>query len=129
MFKNNQAQILVVDDDTEVLKTLGKILSKRGYQGFPFESPLKALEFLKVKKVDLIIADLKMPEIDGIQFLDRVKRIHSETPVILITGFATVDTAVLAMEKGAFDYISKPFELKKFYDVITHALRMMKGAS
>ena len=129
MVENNKTvyKIMIVDDDTEVLKTLIKMISKRGYQGFPFESASNALDFLKVKKMDLIIVDLKMPEIDGIQFLDRAKRIHFETPVILITGFSTVDTAVLAMEKGAFDYISKPFELKKIYGVILRALRIVEG--
>ena len=129
MFENKKIRILVTDDDAELLKTLVKILSRRGYQTFPFESPVKALEFLKGEKVDLILSDLKMPEVDGIQFLDRAKSIRPKTPFILITGFATVDTAVSAIKNGAFDYLRKPFEVKKIYEVVDRALQTGGGAS
>lgn len=129
MFENKKIRVMVTDDDAEVLKTLVKILSRRGYQTFPFGSPVNALEFLKKEKVDLILSDLKMPGIDGIQFLDRAKSICPKTPFILITGFATVDTAVSAIKYGAFDYLCKPFEVKKIYEVVDRALQTGGGAS
>ncbi|OGR86481.1 MAG: hypothetical protein A3A86_06790 [Elusimicrobia bacterium RIFCSPLOWO2_01_FULL_60_11] len=123
MFENKDIRIVVADDDAEVLKTLAKILKRRGYEVFPFDSPHKALDFLRQEKVDLILSDLKMPDMDGIQFLDKAKKIHPKTPFILITGYATVDTAVSAIKWGAFDYLRKPFEVKKIYEVIDKALR------
>ena len=129
MFEAKKIRVVIADDDADVLKTLVKILSRRGYQTFPFESPLKALEFIKKEDSDLILSDLKMPEIDGIQFLDRVKSIRPKIPFILITGYATVDTAVSAIKFGAFDYLRKPFEVKKIYEVVDRALQTGGGAS
>ena len=123
MFEREKTRVIVVDDDAEVLKTLRKILLRRGYEVFPFESSVQAVEFLKKGKVDLILSDLKMPEMDGIQFLNRAKGLHPKTPFILITGFATLDTAISAIKWGAFDYLRKPFEVKKIYEVIDRALK------
>ena len=122
MFNNKKIKTLVVDDDAEVLKTLVKILKKKGHDVFPFESSITALEYLKQEKMDLILTDLKMPEMDGIQFLSRAKTLRPDAPVILITGFATIDTAVSAIKWGAFDYLRKPFEIKKIYEVVDRAL-------
>ena len=122
-------KVLVVDDDGEVLKTLKKILLRRGYEVLAFESPVEALERLKAERVDLILTDLKMPQMDGVQFVSRAKEIHPRTPVILVTGYATVETAVAAVKWGAFDYLCKPFEIKKIYEVIDNALKSGKGGT
>jgi DNA-binding NtrC family response regulator len=104
-----KAKILAVDDEPEMLETLEEILSGAGYEvRIEDESP-KAFELLATDKPDLIITDLVMPEEDGIAFLERVKAHYSHIPVILLTGYATVDSAVDAMKKGASDYLSKPF--------------------
>jgi DNA-binding NtrC family response regulator len=104
-----RAKILAVDDEPEMLETLEEILSGAGYQvRIETESP-KAFELIATERPDLIITDLVMPEGDGIDFLERVKAHYSHIPVILLTGYATVDSAVEAMKKGASDYLSKPF--------------------
>ena len=118
---------LVVDDDAEVLRTIKRILEKKGHEVFAFESAMTALEHLKAETVDLILTDLKMPGMDGIQFLSRTKALRPNAPVILITGFATIETAVSAIKWGAFDYLRKPFEVEKIYDVIERALGSKKG--
>lgn len=120
-------KILVVDDDAQVLRTLRKILEKKGHQVLAFGSALAALERLKEEPVDLILTDLKMPEMDGIEFLSRAKALHPETPVILVTGFATIEMTVSAIKRGAFDFLKKPFEVQKIVEVVERALASKNG--
>ena len=129
MFEKNRVKTLAVDDDAEVLRTIKRILEKKGHEVFAYDSAGAALEHLKKETVDLILTDLKMPEMDGIQFLSRAKALRPYVPVILITGFATIETAVSAIKWGAFDYVRKPFEVKKIYEVIEGALGSKKGGA
>ena len=122
MFEAEKVRTLVVDDDAQVLRTLRRIIERKGHEVFSFESALAALDHLKREKVDLILTDLKMPEMDGIQFLSQAKALCPQAAVILITGFATIETAVSAIKWGAFDYLRKPFEIKKIYEVMDRAL-------
>ncbi len=118
-----------MDDDVQVLRTLRKILERRGYVVTASENPIEALEIVKKEEFDLIVTDLKMPGMDGIQFLTQAKAARPGTPIILITGFAAIDTAVSAIKWGAFDYLRKPFEIKKIYDVIDRALQEKGGGA
>lgn len=129
MFNPINLRVVVVDDEPEVLRTLGRILMKRGCEVFPFQSPLAALDFLKKQGADLIFSDLKMPEMDGIQFLHEAKSLRPAPPFILITGFASISTAVSAIQWGAAEYIQKPFDIKKIYDVMDKVLNQGGGAS
>jgi len=104
-----KAKILAVDDEPEMLETLEEILSGAGYEVKTATESPRAFELIAGDKPDLIITDLVMPEVDGIDFLERVKAHYPHIPVILLTGYATVDSAVEAMKKGASDYLSKPF--------------------
>lgn len=127
MFNSNKGiKILLVDDEPEILRTLKRILAKKNYAVITFEEPAKALEHLKTDAVHLIITDLKMPEMDGLQFLYRAKLLRPDTPVILVTGYATIPTAVSAIQTGAYDYIRKPFDIKKIYAVVEQALAYSK---
>ena len=126
MFEGKKIKTFVVDDDAEVLKTLKKILERKGHEVEAFSAAPAALERLKEEPPDLILTDLKMPEMDGIQFLTSARAVHPDIPVILITGFATIDTAVSAIKWGAFDYLRKPFEIKHIYEVIDRALASVK---
>src|SRR3989344_5968191 len=119
--------ILMVDDDPEVLRTLEKIMKRKGYQTIPFSNPLLALETMRTRRPDLILTDLKMPEMDGIQFMQEAKKIHPSVPVVLITAYATVDTAVSAIQLGGFDHVRKPFEISRIYAVIEKALESSEG--
>ncbi len=129
MFDSKKTRVVVVDDDAEVLRTLKKILLRRRYEIFAFDSPIAALEHLRKEKADLILSDMKMPQMDGLQFLIQAKTLQPTTPFILITGYATIDTAVSAIQWGAFDYLRKPFEVKKIYEVIDLALKQEGSAS
>ena len=126
MFEAHKVKTLIIDDDAEVLRTLKKIVTKKGHLVWAFESALSALDYLKKEPVDLILSDLKMAEMDGIQFISQAKVLCPQAPMILVTGFASIETAVSAIQMGAFDYLRKPFEIKKIYEVIDRALASKK---
>lgn len=101
-------RILVVDDEQSFLTLIVKILENEGYTVKGFIDPQDALNHIELFMPNLVITDLKMPKMDGITLLEKVKNKHSEIDFILITAFATIETAVSAMKKGASDYITKP---------------------
>ncbi|MBW1954492.1 MAG: sigma-54-dependent Fis family transcriptional regulator [Deltaproteobacteria bacterium] len=102
--------ILIVDDEKNYPPVLGAILEEEGYETLTANSGPEALEILKNADVDLVLTDMKMPGMDGIELMERVKRLDPDLPVIMMTAYGTVEKAVEAMEKGAFSYILKPFD-------------------
>lgn len=117
-----EAKILVVDDEEIVLKSCRKILEGGGHQVFTALSGEDAFDLLEKELFDIVITDMKMPGIDGIQVLERVKEKHPDIAVIMITGYSTVQSAVQAMKLGAFDYIPKPFTPDEVLIVVEKAL-------
>lgn len=116
------AKILVVDDDQGIRDFLEIMLSREGYEVTCASDANKALNQCKKEKYDLILTDLKMPKIDGIEFLKEVKDICQETMVILMTAYASPETAVSAMKEGAYDYVEKGFDLEDIKSIISSAL-------
>ncbi len=114
--------ILIVDDEEVVRQSCQRILAEKGYSLSEAESGEDALQMLKVQEYDLVLADLKMPGMDGIQLLQAVKESCPDIEVIIITGYATVETAVKAMKLGAYDYIEKPFRPEELTAVVDRAL-------
>ena len=121
-FIMERQKIMIVDDEPITLQNLKFIMEKEGYDVVCVDSGVKALTHLEHTEFDLILTDLKMQPIDGLQVLDRCKELYPDTEVILITAFATVDTAVEAMKKGAYHYISKPFQLDEVRYTVKKAL-------
>jgi len=101
--------ILVVDDEPNYLIVLSEILRDEGFEVFTAEGGKKGLTIIQEADLDLVISDMKMPGMDGIQLLENIKKINRQLPVILITAYAEVEKAVEAMRLGAFNYIAKPF--------------------
>lgn len=99
---------MVVDDEPLIRRSLSELLTLSGYTVSSASSGKEALHLLKNYTADVIITDVKMPEMDGIQLLKQVKNSHPNTPVILVTGYASIESAVEAMKEGAYDYITKP---------------------
>lgn len=99
---------MIVDDEPLVRSSLSELLTLSGYTVSTAGNGKEALELLRDYTADIIITDIKMPEMDGIQLLNQVKKRHPEVPVILITGYGSIDSAVEAMKQGAYDYITKP---------------------
>jgi len=116
------AKILVVDDDQGIREFLEIVLSREGYDVTSVTDAPKALHRCKKERFDLILVDLKMPKIDGIEFLKMAKDTCPETMVILMTAYASPETAVSAMKEGAYDYIEKGFDVEELKNLLRTAL-------
>ena len=103
-------KILVVDDKEMMRDSLQATLSRAGYEVQVSKSAMDALDRIKQQSFDVILTDLKMPKMNGLQFIDELKCLGTDAQVVMMTAFATIDTAVEAMRKGAYDYIQKPFD-------------------
>ncbi len=120
------ARILIVEDDRKMREALLQIMSREGYNAHAADSGESALGKLKTDSFDMVITDLKLPGIDGMDVLEAVRNSRPDTAVIMITAFATVDSAVEAMKKGAEDYIAKPFHLDEIRLVVRKVLEKKK---
>jgi DNA-binding NtrC family response regulator len=122
--EKERRHILVVDDDEAIREGMRRILEAEGYLVIPSASGRTAIETIQERDFDVVITDLKMPGMDGIEVLKTIKILQPEIPVMIITGYSTVDTAVDAMKNGAFDYIAKPFTpdfiIDKVHKAIAH---------
>ncbi len=117
-------KLLIVDDEPDMLKLLSMIIKeKTSYEASITNNPLEALELVKNGGFDLVIADLKMPGLDGIELLDAIRQTDKDIPVIIITAFGTVESAIETMGKGGFDFITKPFKKEQILFTIDKALK------
>jgi DNA-binding NtrC family response regulator len=120
----DQGSIIVVDDEIVIVTLLREFLIENGYVVKGFTSGRDALEAVKSDPVDMILTDLSMPEMDGIQVLKAALEVNPQHVCIIITGHATVRTAVEAMTAGAFDYLIKPFDLDILLAVLSRAMKV-----
>jgi DNA-binding NtrC family response regulator len=114
-------QILILDDEPIVGKRLGPALTKMGGEVEVFEDPHQVLRRIQEKIFDIVVTDIRMEGVDGIEILERVKARSERTKVIMITGYATVEVAREALGKGAFDFIAKPFKPNDLREIILRA--------
>jgi len=119
---DNIGQILIIDDELVALKNLKHVMKKEGYAVTGTQSGQKALKYLEEQYFDVVLTDLRMEKIDGMQILEKCRTHYPDTEVILITGYATLESAVEAMKQGAFYYIGKPFRLDDVRKVVREAL-------
>lgn len=117
----DKVRVMILDDEPIVGKRLQPALSKHGFEVEVFENPTKALARLAEQDFDIVVTDLRMDAVDGIQVLEHIMSKCENTRVILITGYATVEVAREALVKGAFDFIAKPFKPKDLRAVINKA--------
>ncbi len=115
------SNILIIDDEKAIRKTLGEILSYEGYKMDEAGDGEEALKKFKEKAYDVVLCDIKMPKMDGIEFLEKAREINPDVPIIMISGHGTIETAVEAVKKGAYDYISKPPDLNRLLITIRNA--------
>ncbi len=116
------ASILIIDDEKAIRKTLSEILS---YEGYKIEEAADGEEGLKKftsTTYDVVLCDIKMPKMDGIEFLEKARMINADVPIVVISGHGNIETAVEAVKKGAFDYISKPPDLNRMLITLRNAL-------
>src|SRR5580765_7857626 len=122
-------QILVVDDEANLRRVLSAQLTRDGYEVHTAEDGEAALAFLKEHHIDLVITDLRMPKVDGMDLLRAALRDDPSRPVVMLTAHGTVDNAVEALKTGAFDYITKPFDQNEVKVIVKKALRTRELAS
>ena len=120
---STKAGILIIDDDSNLRKTLSDILSVKGYETMTAKNGAEGLELLKQCAVDVVLLDLGLPDISGIEVLDAVKASCPSTETIILTGSATLDTAIEATNRGAFSYLQKPYDIDK---LILHIKRAVE---
>jgi CheY-like chemotaxis protein/glycine cleavage system H lipoate-binding protein len=128
MMSDQQTRILVVDDEQVVLDSVRKHLKKEAYELRTVLSAADALSCLESEPIEVVITDLMMPGMDGLEMMEEMQRRGCEQPVVMITGYATMRTALQALRKGAFDYIAKPFTRAELQGVVSRAVRQSTRA-
>jgi DNA-binding response OmpR family regulator len=123
------SRILVVDDEEIIHVSLGRTLGRQGHQVDAVLEASLALERLSSDKYDLVITDLMMPEMDGIQLMKKMQEMALEAPVLMITGYPTIKTAIEALRLGAVDYLAKPFTRSELLGPVNRALRKTSEAA
>ncbi len=114
--------ILIVDDEKNYLTILSAVLEEEGYEVLTALGGQEALEIYKTSDLDLVVTDMKMPEMDGIELLENIKQLDPDLPVMMMTAHGTVDKAVEAMQKGAYTYILKPFDNERLTIYVNKAI-------
>ncbi len=128
MMKDGSHRILVIDDDIEMCGLLSEVLGGEGFEVTTMSDSLEASKLLKKEEFDLIVTDLKMRGLKGLDLLEEANQVAPLTPVIIITAFGTIESAIKAMKMGAYDYITKPFQMDELVLVVKKALetRLLK---
>ncbi|MBN2595983.1 sigma-54 dependent transcriptional regulator [Labilibaculum sp.] len=120
------SKILIIDDEKSIRNTLREILSYEDYEISLAENGLEGIELAKSDEFDVILCDIKMPQMDGIEVLEKTQELGLDTPVIMISGHGNIDTAVEAIKKGAFDFLEKPLDLNRILITIRNAMDKSK---
>ncbi len=118
----SKGKILVIDDENIVRTSCNRALTPEGYEVKMAQNGFDGLRMIEEENFDLVLTDLKMPDMDGIEVLRKIKEGWPEIEVIIITGYQTVDTAVKSIKLGAFDYIEKPFTPDALVSAVTKAI-------
>lgn len=125
--KNNTIKILVVDDDDNILFAFREVFNKEGYKTVISRNGYEALEKIESEQPAIVFMDITMPMLDGLATLERIKQKNQFLPVILITGYGTMQTAIKAMQNGAFEYLTKPLDVGKVREVTQRAISSLKS--
>ncbi|MCG6916601.1 MAG: response regulator [Deltaproteobacteria bacterium] len=121
MSEDRKTQVLILDDEPIVWKRVKPALEKAGYEVEAFSQSSNAMRRVGEKDFDVVVTDLKMEGIDGMAFLTEVKKRSPRTEVIVITGFATMETAKESFQKGVFDFLAKPFKRGELLEIVKKA--------
>ncbi len=115
-------KVLIIDDEKSIRKTLREILEYEKYQVDEAADGVEGLAMIQKCKYDIVLCDIKMPKMDGIEVLDKIMQLSSDTPIVMISGHGTIETAVEAVKKGAFDFIAKPLDLNRLLVTLRNAM-------
>ena len=117
-----KSKIVVIDDEIKLLKVIKRALEIDGYEVYDFSNPFEGLDFIKTRESDLVISDIRMSGMTGLDILSNIRDLYPEKPVILMTAYSSVDTAITAVKLGASDYLLKPFELSDLKESVSKIL-------
>jgi DNA-binding NtrC family response regulator len=123
---NDPPKLLIIDDEEMALANLEHILKKSGYEIVTADTGPKGLNALKAGQFEVVLTDLRMEKVDGMKILDECRRQHPGTEVIMITGYATVDSAIDAMKQGAYHYIAKPYRIEAVRKIVAEAIEKIR---
>lgn len=123
---NSEVQILVVDDAPDTLEVLQRNLTSQGYQVLTAPAVVEAIEILKSVRIDLVITDLKMPGISGLDLVRHVRENYRDIEVMMMTGYATINGAVEAVKTGAEEYLAKPFTDEELYAAVKRSMEKLR---
>ncbi len=121
-----QPKILIVDDSQELLDVICEYMETSGFTVHATTQSLDALRLIAVTGYDVVISDIHMPEMDGLELMAQIKSKHPGLPVVLITGYSVSEARKIAMEKGADAFVAKPFHMKEILDVVNNLLNRKK---
>lgn len=121
---SNSANILVVDDEKDTCLLLRQVLEKEGYVVDSANSGAEALNILRKKKVNLVITDLNMPEMDGLSLIREARKLKTNTKFIMMTAYGEIETYLDAINMGVFDYLNKPMEISDIRNAVKKALQV-----
>ena len=125
----NKLRVLILDDEPIVCKRLKPSLEKLGFEVDTFTRSFEAMQAVEKAAYDIIVTDLKMEGMDGMRFLQEAKKLHPETEVIVITGFATMETAKESFQKGVFDFLAKPFKMGEILESVKKAEKKIRAGN
>ena len=124
---NQQTRILLVDDDEGVCHSFSRLLEKRNYYVDTLQSAIEAIKSLKKSDYDILLTDLKMPEMDGIELLKQARKIDPDLGVIIMTGYGEIASYLKAMDLGAVEYLNKPIKINDLEIIIRKLVTEIKG--
>jgi DNA-binding NtrC family response regulator len=125
MAVKHHIKVLVIDDDPSVCKTVGMLLEDQGYRPKTFINPLEAIEHAAEESYQIAIVDLRMPALDGVEVVERLKKIDDNMSCMVMTAYPNLDTATETMRRGTCDYIQKPFKNEELVDAVDRACRKL----
>ena len=123
---DDRTTVLVADDESSLRDICYETLTEAGYKVIKARDGLHALEYLHQQEVDLVLSDMRMPNMNGIQLLERIQQEELDVDFLVMTGFGTIETAVDIMQKGALDYLPKPFDISHLMLKVEKALEQIK---
>ena len=120
---SDTAKILIVDDDKDICAYMETMLSASGYQVATMTDPTAVVERIREEEFHILVIDLMMPQIDGIELIERIRRVDTDVAIVVFTGYPSVETAIDALKLNVSDYVKKPFDIDTFRDTISDVLK------
>ena len=120
---SDTAKILIVDDEKDICAYMETMLSASGYQVATMTDPTSVVERIREEEFHILVIDLMMPQIDGIELIERIRRVDTDVAIVVFTGYPSVETAIDALKLNVSDYVKKPFDIETFRDTISDVLK------